>query len=232
MEKFCLASKMSWLQLSLVFFHLGTHILGLIFLAKNLYWKLLSWLVHSIGVKPPWKISVWEKVVLETVSCKIPSWNKGWFLRPFLKADLFWEPLKKNELISRNSLELIKKNWMMQVQFTHLHALLGRLWLFLHPLQEFSRSYFWHSSLMMSGLYVCSFLCATNSHKIPLCCEYIIRLYFSAHHFCPKRKMFTFSRAHSHALTNATRHHEYFRGLSRLLPVPGVLVSISAFIFS
>ena len=80
MEKFCLASKMSWLQLSLVFFHLGTHILGLIFLAKNLYWKLLSWLVHSIGVKPSWNISVWEKVVLETVSCKIPSWNKGWFL--------------------------------------------------------------------------------------------------------------------------------------------------------
>ena len=37
--------------------------------------------------------------------------------------------------------------------------------------------------------------------------------------------MFTFSRAHSHALTNATRRHEYFRGLSRLLPVPGVLVS-------
>ena len=68
---------MSWFQLVLVFFHLGTHILGLIFLAKNLYWKLLSWLVHSIGVKPPWKLSVWEKVVLETVSCKITSWNKG-----------------------------------------------------------------------------------------------------------------------------------------------------------
>ena len=28
-----------------------------------------------------------------------------------------------------------------------------------------------------------------------------------------------------HALTNATRRHEYFRGLSRLLPVPGVLKS-------
>ena len=77
MEKFCLASIMSWFQLVLVFFHLGTHILGLNFLAKNLYWKLLSWLVHSIGIKPPWKLSVWEKVVLETVSCKIPSWNKG-----------------------------------------------------------------------------------------------------------------------------------------------------------
>ena len=38
-------------------------------------------------------------------------------------------------------------------------------------------------------------------------------------------KKFTFSRAHSHALTNAMRCHEYFRGLSRLLPVPGVLVS-------
>ena len=37
--------------------------------------------------------------------------------------------------------------------------------------------------------------------------------------------MFTFSRAHSHTLTNAMRRHEYFRGLSRLLPVPGVLVS-------
>ena len=43
--------------------------------------------------------------------------------------------------------------------------------------------------------------------------------------FVQKRKMFTFSRAHSHALTNATRCHKYFRGLSRLLPVPGVLVS-------
>ena len=45
--------------------------------------------------------------------------------------------------------------------------------------------------------------------------------------FCPSKKMFNFSRAHSHALTNAaTRRHEYFRGLSRLLPVPGrVLVS-------
>merc|ERR1711953_631802 len=43
--------------------------------------------------------------------------------------------------------------------------------------------------------------------------------------FDQNRKMFTFSRAHSHASTNATRRHEYFRGLSRLLPVPGVLVS-------
>ena len=43
--------------------------------------------------------------------------------------------------------------------------------------------------------------------------------------FVQKRKMFIFSRAHSHALTNATRRHEYFRVLSRLLPVPGVLVS-------
>ena len=43
--------------------------------------------------------------------------------------------------------------------------------------------------------------------------------------FCPKRKMFTFSHPHSHASTNATRRHEYFRGLSRLLPVPGVWVS-------
>ena len=77
MEMLCPSSEMSWSQLVLVFFYLGTHILGVIFLAKNLYWKLLSWLVQSIGIKPPWKLSVWEKVVLETVSCKIPSWNKG-----------------------------------------------------------------------------------------------------------------------------------------------------------
>ena len=50
--------------------------------------------------------------------------------------------------------------------------------------------------------------------------------FFCAHHFCPKRKMFTFSRAHSHALTNAKRRHDYFRGLSRLLPVPALLMSI------
>ena len=68
---------MSWFQLVLVFFCLGYGILGVIFLGKNPYWKLLSWLVHSIGVEPPWKISVLQKVVLETVSCKIPSWNKG-----------------------------------------------------------------------------------------------------------------------------------------------------------
>ena len=42
---------------------------------------------------------------------------------------------------------------------------------------------------------------------------------------CPRRKMFTISRAHSHASTNVKRRHEYFRGLSRPLPVPGVLVS-------
>ena len=29
--------------------------------------------------------------------------------------------------------------------------------------------------------------------------------------FCPKKKIFTFSQAHSHASTNATRRHEYFR---------------------
>ena len=51
------------------------------------------------------------------------------------------------------------------------------------------------------------------------------RLYFCTHNFCPKWKIFTFSRAHPHALTIATRRHEYFRGLSRLLPVPGVWVS-------
>ena len=29
---------------------------------------------------------------------------------------------------------------------------------------------------------------------------------------CPKRKMFSLLRAHSHVLTNTTRRHEYFRG--------------------
>ena len=38
-------------------------------------------------------------------------------------------------------------------------------------------------------------------------------------------QMFSFSQADSKALTNATRRHEYSRGLSRLLSVPGVLVS-------
>ena len=47
--------------------------------------------------------------------------------------------------------------------------------------------------------------------------SHYIRLDFCAHHFCPKRKMVTFSQAHSHALTNATGRHEYFQGLSRLL---------------
>jgi len=36
---------------------------------------------------------------------------------------------------------------------------------------------------------------------------------------CPTWKMLTFSQGHSLALTNATRRHEYFQGLSRLLPV-------------
>ena len=43
---------------------------------------------------------------------------------------------------------------------------------------------------------------------------------------CPlfsKWQMFTFSRAHSNASTNATRHHKYSRGVSRLLAVSGVL---------
>ena len=51
------------------------------------------------------------------------------------------------------------------------------------------------------------------------------RLYFCARHFWSNWQMLTFSQAHSHALTNATSRHEYFRGLSRLLPVRGVLVS-------
>ena len=34
-----------------------------------------------------------------------------------------------------------------------------------------------------------------------------------------------FFKSHSHASTNATRHHEYSRVLSRLLSVPGVLLS-------
>ena len=40
--------------------------------------------------------------------------------------------------------------------------------------------------------------------------------------FVQKGKMFTFSRAQSHALTNATRCHEYSLRLSRLLPVPEI----------
>ena len=55
--------------------------------------------------------------------------------------------------------------------------------------------------------------------------KFLNQAFFCAHCFCPKWKMVTFSLAHSHALTNATRRYEYFRGLSRLLPVPGVLVS-------
>ena len=43
--------------------------------------------------------------------------------------------------------------------------------------------------------------------------------------FLSKMENVHFSRAHSHAFTNATRRHEYFQGLSRLLPVTGVLVS-------
>ena len=55
--------------------------------------------------------------------------------------------------------------------------------------------------------------------------EHRIGLFLCAPFFVQKMKMFIFSQAHSHAWTNATRRHEYFRGLSRLLPVPGVLVS-------
>ena len=44
--------------------------------------------------------------------------------------------------------------------------------------------------------------------------------------FCPKRKMFTFCHAQSHAATNVTRRHQYSQALSRLLAVPGVLVSL------
>ena len=43
--------------------------------------------------------------------------------------------------------------------------------------------------------------------------------------FCPKKTMFTFFQAHSHTLTNATRHYQYSRGSWADLPVPGVLVS-------
>ena len=37
--------------------------------------------------------------------------------------------------------------------------------------------------------------------------------------------MLTFSQVQTHALANAKSLNEYFQGLSRLLPVPGVLVS-------
>ena len=43
--------------------------------------------------------------------------------------------------------------------------------------------------------------------------------------FCPKRKCSPLLKLTPKLLTNATTRHEYFRGLSRLLPVPGVLVS-------
>ena len=49
-----------------------------------------------------------------------------------------------------------------------------------------------------------------------------VRLGFISAHiifFCPKGLTL------SHASANVTRRHKYFRGLSRLLPVPGVLVS-------
>ena len=39
--------------------------------------------------------------------------------------------------------------------------------------------------------------------------------------------MLTFLFSLTHTLKNATRRHKYFRGLSRLLPVSGVLVSFS-----
>ena len=55
--------------------------------------------------------------------------------------------------------------------------------------------------------------------------HWVRQAFLCAHHFCPKRKMFTFFQSHSHASTIATRLHEYFREQSRLLPVPGVLVS-------
>ena len=50
-------------------------------------------------------------------------------------------------------------------------------------------------------------------------------LFLCAPFLTKKGKCSPFSRAHSHALANAMRRHEYFQGLSRLLPVPGVLVS-------
>ena len=37
-------------------------------------------------------------------------------------------------------------------------------------------------------------------------------LFLCANHFCPYRKMFPFSWAHSHTSTNATRRHKYLRG--------------------
>ena len=40
--------------------------------------------------------------------------------------------------------------------------------------------------------------------------EQVRQAFFVRTLFCPKRKMFPFSGAHSHALTNATRRHKYF----------------------
>ena len=61
--------------------------------------------------------------------------------------------------------------------------------------------------------------CVTHTQTMPGC------IFVHAIFLSKKGNVHLFSRSHSHTLTNATRCHEYFRGLCRLLPVPGVLVS-------
>ena len=45
---------------------------------------------------------------------------------------------------------------------------------------------------------------ANDEEMLETLAAYKAGFIFCAHHFCPKSKIFTFSRAHSHALTNAS----------------------------
>ena len=69
----------------------------------------------------------------------------------------------------------------------------------------------------------------TNIFRLACCMEFHSSLetgFIFVRTVCVQNgKCSPFSQTHSHASTNATRCHEYFRGLSRLLLVPGVLVS-------
>ena len=66
----------------------------------------------------------------------------------------------------------------------------------------------------IEALYFCCMVAGRVEQALYLCAQFFVQ-----------KKMFAFSQAHTHASSNATRRHEYFRGLSRLLSVPGVLVS-------
>ena len=60
----------------------------------------------------------------------------------------------------------------------------------------------------------------------------MVRLHFCVHCFRSNRKWSPFSRPHSHTSTNATRRHEYFQGLSRVVPVPEFWCHFLNFVFS